>query len=336
MDKQATYIVTGCTGYVGNVLTKRLLELGCRVVGLARSEEKFARVFSGQKPDVVYGDLRNEASLRPLFAGEGKKIVIHTAAYVSIGEGNGQELLDVTVGGTETMLRLALEYGVEKFLHISSSEALPHGLKLLPDMSNYVPTPEKTRKGYNRAKSLADVAVLKAVREQNLNASLLLLAGVLGPGDYSNTHMTQVIIDYINGKLPASVDGGYNDFDIRDVADVLENIIDNAKKGESYIFANKPDKINEVLTCVGQMTGRKPLPTLPIWIAYVGLPFLFLWAKLTGKRPLYTSAALASLQADTDFPLEKSREQFGYTPRPLEQTVRDHVIFLAENGMVQL
>ena len=128
MDKQATYIVTGCTGYVGNVLTKRLLELGCRVVGLARSEEKFARVFSGQKPDVVYGDLRNEASLRPLFAGEGKKIVIHTAAYVSIGEGNGQELLDVTVGGTETMLRLALEYGVEKFLHISSSEALPHGL----------------------------------------------------------------------------------------------------------------------------------------------------------------------------------------------------------------
>ena len=192
------------------------------------------------------------------------------------------------------------------------------------------------RKGYNRAKSMADVAVLKVVWEHNLNASLLLLAGVLGPGDYSNTHMTQVIIDYINGKLPASVDGGYNDFDIRDVADVLEAIIDNARQGESYIFANKPDKINEVLSYVSQMTGRKPLPTLPIWIAYVGLPFLFLWAKLTGKRPLYTRAALASLQADTDFPLDKSREQFGYTPRPLEQTVRDHVAFLAENGMVQL
>ena len=336
MDRQATYIVTGCTGYVGNVLTKRLLELGCRVVGLARDPEKFHRVFPQGGPEVVYGDVRDPESLRPLFRGEGTKIVIHTVAYVSIGEGDGKELLDVTVGGTENMLALAKEYGVKKFLHISSSEAIPHGVKLLPDMSNYIPAPEKTRKGYNRAKSMADVAVLKAVWEQGLDASLLLLAGVLGPGDYSNTHMTQVIVDYINGKLPASVDGGYNDFDIRDVADVLENIIDNAKKGESYIFANKPDKVNEVLHYAGQMTGRKPLPTLPIWIAYVGLPFLFLWAKLTGKRPLYTSAALASLRADTDFPLEKSREQFGYQPRPLEETVRDHIAFLAENGMVTL
>ena len=336
MDKQATYIVTGCTGYVGNVLTKRLLELGCRVVGLARSEEKFCKVFPDKKPQVVYGDIRDMAALEQLFAGEGDKIVIHTVAYVSIGEGDEQELLDVTVGGTENMLALASRYGVKKFLHISSSEAIPHGVHLQPDMGNYIPDPANTRKGYNRAKSMADVAVLKAVEETGLDGSLLLLAGVLGPGDYSNTHMTQVMVDYINGKLPASVDGGYNDFDIRDVADVLEAIIDNARKGESYIFANQPDKINEVLNTVAEMTGRKKLPTLPMWVAYVGLPFLFAWSKLTGKRPLYTRASLASLRADTDFPLDKSREAFGYMPRPLAQTVRDHVAFLAENGMVTL
>ena len=336
MEKNCTYIVTGCTGYVGNVLTKRLLELGCRVIGLARSEEKFQRVFPAEKPQVVYGDIRNMAALEQLFAGEGDKIVIHTVAYVSIGEGDEQELLDVTVGGTENMLALASRYGVKKFLHISSSEAIPHGVHLQPDMGNYIPDPANTRKGYNRAKSMADVAVLKAVEETGLDASLLLLAGVLGPGDYSNTHMTQVMVDYINGKLPASVDGGYNDFDIRDVANVLEAIIDNARKGESYIFANQPDKINEVLDTVAEMTGRKKLPTLPMWVAYVGLPFLFAWSKLTGKRPLYTRASLASLRADTDFPLDKSREAFGYAPRPLEQTVRDHVAFLAENGMVTL
>ena len=56
---------------------------------------------------------------------------------------------------------------------------------------------------------------IKAVKENNLPASLLLLAGVLGPGDYSNTHMTQVMIDFISKKLPASINGGYNDFDIR-------------------------------------------------------------------------------------------------------------------------
>jgi len=144
------------------------------------------------------------------------------------------------------------------------------------------------------------------------------------------------MIDYINGKLPASVNGGYNDFDIRDVADVLESIIENSKQGESYIFANKPDKINEVLYYVSEYTGRRKLPTLPMWTAYVGLPFLFLGSKLTGKRPLYTRASLASLRADTNFPLEKSRDVFGYNPRPLKETVVDHVKFLIENGMVTL
>jgi len=336
IDKNWTYIVTGCTGYVGNVLTKKLLDIGCNVIGLARSEEKFNRVFADKKPRVVYGDIRSKDKLRALFKDDNKKVVIHTAAYVSIGEGDPKELFDVTVGGTENMLDLACEYNVQKFLHISSSEAIPHGLKLCPDMSNYIPDPANTRKGYNRAKSMADVAVLNAVKHYDLDASLLLLAGVLGPGDYSNTHMTQVIIDFINGNLPASVDGGYNDFDIRDVANVLENIIEKSKKGESYIFANKPDKINEVISYAAETAGKKMLPTLPIWIAYVGLPFLFLGSKVTGKRPLYTLSSLASLRADTNFPLDKSIREFGYTPRPLKETVQDHIAFLAENGMVQL
>ena len=234
------------------------------------------------------------------------------------------------------MIDVALKHNTKKFLHISSTEAIPHKLKLNPDLSNYIPTPSKTRKGYNRAKSMADVLVLKAVKELGLDASLILLAGVLGPGDYSNTHMSQVMIDYLNGNLPASVNGGYNDFDIRDVADVLDAIIEKSKKGESYLFANKPDKINEVLNYISQISGRKPLTTLPMWIAYVGLPFLFVWSKLTKKRPLYTSASLASLRADTNFPLDKVIKEFNYKPRELKETVIDHVNFLIENGMVKL
>ena len=334
MNKNLTYIVTGCTGYVGNVLTKKLLDEGCNVIGLARSEEKVKRVFNDKTPTIIYGDIRSKEDLEKLFIGNGPFCVIHTVAYVSIGEGDQKELFDVTVEGTQNMIDVSLNKDIYKFLHISSSEAIPHGLKLNDDLSNYIPTPLKTRKGYNRAKSYADVRVLNAVKDHNLPASLILLAGVLGPGDYSNTHMTQVIIDYINGKLPASVDGGYNDFDIRDVALVLDKVIDNAKTGESYIFANQPDKINEVLNYVGEYTNKKPLPTLPMWIAYVGLPFLWLGSKLTGKRPLYTSASLASLKADTNFPLAKVEKEFGYHARPLKETVVDHVKFLIENEMI--
>lgn len=213
---------------------------------------------------------------------------------------------------------------------------MPRGLRLKEDLSNYIPCPKRARKGYARAKSEADAVVLNAVKERGLNASLLLLAGVLGPGDYSNSHMSQMFIDYIEGRLPASIRGGYNDFDIRDVAEVLPAVVERAKKGESYIFANKPDTINDSLAVVSEMTGKKMLPTLPLWVAYVGLPFLSLAAKARKKRPLYTGAALASIKEKADFPIGKAVSEFGYSPRPLKETVRDHVEFLAENGMVRL
>lgn len=335
MKNDVTYIVTGCTGYVGNVITKKLLKEGCNVIGLARNEEKVKRVFKDKHPTIIYGDIRNKKDLEKLFIGKGPFVIFHTVAYVSIGEGNMKELYDVTVGGTKNMIEVSLNHNIHKFFHISSTEAIPHKLKLSPDLSNYIPNPNKTRKGYNRAKSEADVAILKAVKENNLPASLILLAGVLGPGDYSNTHMSQVMVDFINNRLPASIKGGYNDFDIRDFSDVLLNVIEHAKVGESYLFANKPDAINEVLQYVGEMYDKKIPPTLPMWIAYVGLPFLWLWAKLTRKRPLYTLSSLASLKADTNFPLDKVEKEFNYRPRPLKETVQDHIKFFQENEMIK-
>ena len=335
MDLTATYIITGCTGYVGNVLARRLMSMGATVVGLARSREKVARVFGDTPPRIVYGDIRTPAELEPLFEGDGPFTVIHTAAYVTIGEGSQSELTEVTVGGTANIVEACLSKGA-RLLHISSTEALPEGLRLLPDLSNYIPEPAAARPGYSRAKSEADRLVLDAVRERGLSASLLMIAGVLGPGDFSRTHMTQVIIDLLEGHLPASIDGGYNDFDIRDLADVLPAILEKAESGETYLFANRPDKINEVLSAAAAHTGRRTPPTLPMWVAKAALPFLWLGAKLMHKRPLYTRAALASLEADTDFPLDKVKEAFGYSPRPLDETVRDHVDFLVAEGFVSL
>ncbi len=329
------YIVTGCTGYVGNVLTKKLMACGETVVGLARSPKKVSRVFGDNPPSIVYGDIRSDADIARLFEGEGPFTVIHTVAYVTIGEGDKQDLLDVTVGGTERVIEACLAHGA-RLLHISSTEAIPKGLTLCEDLSNYDPDPRRARRGYCRAKSLADRRVLDAVRDRGLSASLLMIAGVLGPGDHSLSHMTQVMVDFIEGRLPASVNGGYNDFDIRDMADVLPEILARAKDGETYLFANRPDKINEVLEAVAEHTGRKCPPTLPLFLAYLGLPFLFGFAKLTGRRPLYTAAALASLRADAAFPIGKAVREFGYAPRPLGETVRDHVDFLIENGMVTL
>ena len=261
MDTGRTYIVTGCTGYVGNVFAKKLLREGCRVVGYARSREKAARVFAGEKMEFVYGDIADAEAFEGCFAGGERFVVLHTAAKVSIGESSAKDVYDAAVRGTQTVTEACLRHGA-KLLHVSSTEAVPRGVKLREDLSNYIPDPARVRKGYARAKSAADALVLRAARERGLDASVLLLASVLGPGDTGPGHMSQMMIEFIEGKLPASVRGGYNDFDIRDVADVLPAVVERAQAGESYLFAHKPDSINDVLAVLAEMTGRKAPPAL--------------------------------------------------------------------------
>ncbi len=335
MFRNYTYIVTGATGYVGGVFTKKLLDCGCKVIGFARSEKKAERVFGENKPQMVYGDITKKEDVKRLFENaDNNYVVIHTVAKVSIGEASKEELQSVTVDGTKNVVCECVERGVKKLIHISSTEALPKGIDLSDGLKGYVPNPEKTRKGYGRTKSQADKIVLEA--SKNIDLSILMFASVLGPGDYTNGHMQQMFIDYIEGRLPASINGGYNDFDIRDVAEVLPNIVEKSRSGECYIFANKPSKINDSLWVIADKLGKKKLVTLPIWIAYLGVPIFAIMSKISGKRPLYTSAALATLREKADFPIEKAKEEFGYNPRPLTQTVSDQVDFLIKEGMVKV
>ena len=337
MYKNFNYIVTGCTGFVGNVFTKKLLSDGVKVVGFARSEKKVEKIFGSTNFQVVYGDISKKEDVDKLFSfADENTVVIHTVAKVSIGECSNELMMSVTVDGTKNVVSNCIAKKVKKLIQISSTDALPDGFNVRDDHYKYIPNPSKARKGYSMTKSMADKIVYDACVQHGLNASILLFASVIGPGDYTKGHMAQMMIDYIEGKLPASVNGGYNDFDIRDVANVLENIITKSKKGEGYIFANKPDKINDILEVVRKKLSLKKLITVPLWLAYVGLPFLTLWSKITKKRLLYTASALSVLKKDANFSLEKVKREFGYNPRPIEQTINDEVDFFINEKMVKI
>ena len=84
------------------------------------------------------------------------------------------------------------------------------------------------------------------------------------------------------------------------------------------------------------MTGRRIPKALPLWVAKAGAPVLQLAAKLSHTRPLYTAAALKAIEARADFPIGKAQKEFGYSPRPLAEPVLDHVLYLAQQGLVRL
>jgi dihydroflavonol-4-reductase len=83
-------------------------------------------------------------------------------------------------------------------------------------------------------------------------------------------------------------------------------------------------------------TGRRgPRLVAPLWLAKLGLPFIGAYAKLTGSQPLYTGPSLRALTEHRECTNAKARDQLGFAPRPLEQTIVDTYAFYAQAGLLE-
>ena len=78
-------------------------------------------------------------------------------------------------------------------------------------------SPEKVVGGYARTKAEATQAVLAAV-QGGLDAVIVQPSGIIGPYDHSGNHLVQLVTDYLGGRIPVCVKGGYDLVDVRDVA----------------------------------------------------------------------------------------------------------------------
>ena len=209
------YIVTGANGHLGNTIIRILLERGERVRGLILPSEE---PDFPDRAEYVKGDVTEPESLRALFEGAERAsvVVIHTAGIISIADEVTDALLKVNVEGTKNLLALAFENKVSKFVYVSSVHAIPERpYRVLEETDEF--SEDTVHGAYAKTKAMATRAVLEYVRK-GLDAVIVHPSGILGPYDSSGNHLVQLVSDYVAGKLPACVKGGYDFVDVRDVA----------------------------------------------------------------------------------------------------------------------
>ena len=231
------YIVTGANGHLGGTIIRMLRKESASIRGLILPSEK-----AKGDANIQYfkGDIRRIDSLRPLFEGiRGQDVtVLHTAGVIDISEDLSPRMYDVNVNGTKNMIALCKEYGVKRMLYVSSVHAIPEGdrLKVLREVKRF--SPDWVVGGYAKTKAEATQAVLDAVGE-GLDAVVVHPSGILGPYDSSGNYLVQMVEDYIAGRLPACVRGGYDFVDVRDVAYGCIMAAEKGKSGECYILSNR-------------------------------------------------------------------------------------------------
>lgn len=317
------FIITGANGHLGGTIVRMLNGRPVQVRGLVFGDKKKQDTGS-----IHYysGDVREPETLRPLFEGceDMETIVIHTAGIIDISNHVSPELYDVNVNGTKNILALCREYPVKRLVYVSSVHAIPEQKRgnVTGEIRDF--SPDAVVGGYAKTKAEATREVLRAAQE-GLDAVVVHPSGILGPYDRSGNHLVQMVAEYLHGTLPACVKGGYDFVDVRDVAEGCLLSAEKGRKGECYILSDRYCEIREVLEIAGDVSGKKKLPVLPLWMAKMAAPFIQLHARRKKRRPLYTAYSLHVLGTGERFSHKKATEELGYHPRDLKVTIRDMV-----------
>ncbi len=316
-------LVTGATGHIGNVLVRRLVEIGESVRAFLLPEED-SKVLSDLDIEFVKGNILEYSTLKTAF--QGVKVVFHLAGLISILPGKNQLVQMVNVMGTKNVICAALECEVERLVYTSSIHAfepLPHGQWITEETTI---DPMKSVAAYDHSKAEATLAVQHAVKEHGLNAVIVCPTGVIGPFDYNQSEMGNLIHGWIKNPINFIINGSYDFVDVRDVADGLILAYKYGKTGERYILNGEQIQIPRLLKLVKQAAKHGSLDLiLPAAFARFAVKFTPWYYNMTGTMPKLTSYSIDTLLSNSDIEPEKTRKTLSYQPRSLLQTISDTV-----------
>lgn len=320
------YLIMGATGHIGTVLVSALLEQNAEIRVLVLPQE---RQYAPKGVQICEGDVTDIASLKDFFdvSDYDETALIHCAALITVSSKENPQVWNVNVNGTENVMHLAVESGIGRVIYVSSVHAIPE--KPLGETISEVDSfsPELVVGQYAKSKAAASETVLEYARE-GLNVSIVHPSGVLGPGDLrQRNHMIRTVRAMASGSIPFAIKGGYDFVDSRDIVQGILGCEENGERGECYILSGHYISILELQNIIRGTVGKKPAKIeLPYGLMRAIAPAAERLCRLFGqKSPIITPYSIYTLHTNGRFSYDKAAKAFGYSPRPIEETVRDSV-----------
>ncbi|MEJ5300521.1 MAG: hopanoid-associated sugar epimerase [Thermodesulforhabdaceae bacterium] len=321
--------VTGATGFIGSHVVEVLLKNGWQVTALSRCNclPGFLH-FDGVR--WVQGDLQDISCLYRFM--DGCDAVFHVAADYRLWSRNPEEIYRSNIDGTRNVMKTALDVGVPKVVYTSSVGAL--GLKKDGTPADETtPVTIKDMVGhYKRSKYLAE-RVVEDFIAKGLPAVIVNPSTPVGPRDHKPTPTGKIIVDFLNGRMPAYVDTGLNFIHVSDVA--LGHLLayHRGRIGEKYILGAHNVTLRDFFNLLSQITGipapKIKFPLTPIILLATLSEGL---SRLTGSPPAIPLEGVKMSRHFMYFSADKAVRELGLPQQPLEKAVRDAVAWYIENG----
>ncbi|MGA7921087.1 MAG: hopanoid-associated sugar epimerase [Candidatus Acidiferrales bacterium] len=324
-------LVTGATGFVGSHLARQLVAAGHSVRVLIRPKSNLG-VLEGLTIEAVEGDLRNGDSLAR--AVEGIERVYHVAADYRLWTRNPADIYQSNVEGTRNLIEVAHRTGVQRIVYTSTvaTIAVPrHGA--LPNEATWATLGEMIGH-YKRSKFLAEQVALDAAKA---GAPVVIVnpTAPVGPGDWKPTPTGHIILDFLNGKMPAYVDTGLNVAPVEDVA--LGHLLaaDKGRVGERYILGGRNMTLKEILDALAAIAGlRAPRIRLPHAVALMAGYADEMFSRLAGREPRIPVEGVKMSRHKMFVDSDKAERELGYKPAKVEAALERAVRWYQEHGYI--
>lgn len=153
-------LVTGGAGYVGSILTQKLLREGFEVFILDMmffTDRGLRSLYGNKNLSVVIGDIRDGACVKKTLSGI--DAIIHLASISNDPSGDLNEKLTIETNfdATIALAKIAKESGVKRFINVSTSSV--YGIKEELNVTEDLPLEPLTT--YSKTKADAEPIVMK-------------------------------------------------------------------------------------------------------------------------------------------------------------------------------
>jgi UDP-glucuronate 4-epimerase len=281
LNTSKTYLVTGAAGFIGYFLSKRLLEQGCKVIGIDNINDyygvnlKYARLEllkPFKKFTFIKGDISDKAMVIKAFEEYKPDIVVNLAAQAGVRYSieNPDVYIQSNIIGFFNILEACRYNPVEHLVYASSSSVYGANKKVPFEETDFVDNPVSLYAATKKSNELMAHTYSHLYKIPATGLRFFTVYGPMGRPDmayfgFANRYFAgEPIKIFNNGDFENDL---YRDFTfIDDIIEGIERLLGNAPAGivphkVFNIGNNSPEKlmvfIETLEKCLSKATGRE-------------------------------------------------------------------------------
>lgn len=285
LDLNKTYLITGVAGFIGYYLSKKLLEKGCRVIGVDNINDyydvnlKYARLEQLEpykKFSFIKGDISDKAMVTNIFEDYKPNVVVNLAAQAGVRYSieNPDVYIQSNIIGFYNILEACRHNPVDHLVYASSSSVYGANKKVPFEETDFVDHPVSLYASTKKSNELMAHTYSHLYKIPTTGLRFFTVYGPMGRPDMAYFGFTdkyfagEPIRIFNNGDFENDL---YRDFTyIDDIVEGIERLLSNPSIGDNNvphkvfnIGNNNPEKlmvfIKTLEKCLSNALSREVL-----------------------------------------------------------------------------